>query len=81
MAKAKTHSSKPPVEDVEPETAEAPEPMVVPRVCGNCEGWSPLGNDPVLGECLPSRRARMAPWVTTDLQSCSRFKSRFGEAA
>lgn len=44
--------------------------------CSTCAGWKPLGNDPVLGQCVPSRRAMPAPLVTTDLTTCSRWTPR-----
>jgi len=83
MARAKT-SSKPPQSEsaADPDDDDpSSDPIMIPRVCANCTGWAPLGNDPVLGECMPSRRARMSPLVTTDLGTCSRFTSLFPEGA
>ena len=50
-----------------------PAPQKVMKVCATCAGWIPRAGDPIIGDCMPSRKALPAPLVTLDLHKCSRW--------
>lgn len=81
MAKAPTPSTKaePKAGEftvVDPETYRATVetlPPPVQPICATCAGWSAFPNDPILGSCLPSRKAMPHPLTTTNMGTCSRW--------
>ena len=80
MAKAPTHHAKDEakrpgeialVDDLAAAIAATPPP--VQPICATCAGWAALSNDPIIGYCLPSRKALPAPLVTLNMGTCSRW--------
>lgn len=59
------------VDDLSKAVAETPPP--VQPICATCAGWSAFPNDPILGSCLPSRKAMPHPLTTTNMGTCSRW--------